>query len=300
MSAYASTGDLSRKTVIVTGAGGGLGRAMVHRLLRDGFRCVLADKNESNVNATRASVGTEAADRSIAVVCDIRVAEDRDRLIACAVSQPGALFGLVNNAGVGRLRPLLEESVADWRDTLETNLEAAFFLSQKAIESMRSHGEGRIINIASMHGIVGMNNEGHGARAPDTSPGDRGPVRCSAYTTSKGGLIQLTRDLAAAVGRWGITVNAISPGQIPHSANAAGTKDVASQSGSPGSGSSGRPPGLGDTLDAEIITALGLQCPLRRVGRVEEIAGPVRFLLSEDASYITGANLVVDGGFTIW
>lgn len=297
MSAYASSSDFCRKTVIVTGAGGGLGRAMVQRLLHDGFRCVLADKSDANLECTLALVGTESAARGVKVVCDVRVPEDRDRLVSRAVDQPGALFGLVNNAGVGRLRPLLDESLADWRETFETNLEAAFFLSQRAIEAMRPHGEGRIVNIASMHGIVGMNNEGHGARAPETSPGDRGPVRCSAYTTSKGGLIQLTRDLAAAVGRWGITVNAISPGQIPHTSVPSAAVGRASGGTT---ASSGKPPGLGDTLDAEIIKAFAAQTPLRRVGRPEEIAGPVRFLLSEDASYITGANLVVDGGFTIW
>jgi NAD(P)-dependent dehydrogenase (short-subunit alcohol dehydrogenase family) len=300
MSAHTSGDDLSQKTVIVTGAGGHLGRAMAHRLLRDGFRCVLADKNEASVVRTLALADTAAAARGVVVACDIRVVEDRDRLITCAVKQPGTLFGLVNNAGTGKLRPLLDESVADWRDTLETNLEAAFFLAQRAIESMRRQGVGRIINIASMHGIVGMNNLGHGARAPDTSPGDRGPVRCSAYTTSKGGLIQLTRDLAAAVGRWGITVNAISPGQIPHSENPPTYKEGVPQESGATEATSGKTPGLGDTLDAEIIKALGLQTPLQRVGRVEEIAGPVRFLLSDDATYITGANLVVDGGFTIW
>lgn len=297
---HTSIDDLSLKTVIVTGAGGHLGRAMAHRLLRDGFRCILADKNEDNVARTLALAGTAAAARGIVVVCDIRVAEDRDRLIATATKPPGTLFGLVNNAGTGKLRPLLDESVAEWRDTFETNLEAAFFLAQRAIESMRSQGEGRIINIASMHGIVGMNNLGHGARAPETSPGDRGPVRCSAYTTSKGGLIQLTRDLAAAVGRWGINVNAISPGQIPHSENPPSDQAAATKGGGAIAGTSRKAPGLGDTLDAEIVKALGLQTPLQRVGRVEEIAGPVSFLLSADATYITGANLVVDGGFTIW
>lgn len=299
MSSHTSAGDLSRKTVILTGAGGGLGRAMAHRLLRDGFRCVLADKNELNVRRTLELAGPEAAGRGVVVVCDLRLAEDRDRLVAAGAEQPGTLFGLVNNAGIGKLRPLLEESVADWRDTFETNLEAAFFLSQRAIESMRAHGEGRIVNIASMHGVVGMNNLGHGARAPETSPGDRGPVRCSAYTTSKGGLIQLTRDLAAAVGRWGITVNAISPGQIPHPPDATHPAASAARSDAVADGA-GRPPQLGDALDPQIVQALADQVPLRRVGRVEEIAGPVSFLLSDDATYITGANLVVDGGFTIW
>jgi NAD(P)-dependent dehydrogenase (short-subunit alcohol dehydrogenase family) len=282
--------DNSNRVVIVTGAGGGLGRAMAHRLLSDGFRCVLADRDGEALKGTL-ELTDVGASNAAPVVCDIRSEEDRRNLIASATEGPGVLYGLVNNAGVGRLRPLLDESVKDWRDTLETNLEGAFFLAQGSIEDMRGRNEGRIVNIASMHGVVGMNNKGQEARAPETSEGDRGPVRCSAYTTSKGGLIQLTRDLAAAVGRWNITVNAVSPGNIPHPEYPA--------NGKPGKAAA-EVPKLGDKVDQETLDALAMQTPLGRVGRVEEIAGAVRFLLSDDASYITGTNLVVDGGFTIW
>lgn len=279
------------RTVVVTGAGGGLGRAMVGRLLREGYHCVVADIKES---ALEGLVGV--GERVSVVACDVRVAADRDRLIGRAVEGPGSLFGLVNNAGVARMRPLLDETVEDWRDTFSTNLEAAFFLAQRAVEHMRGHGEGRIVNIASMHGVVGLNNRGLGDRAPEVSEGDRGPVRESAYAASKGGLIQMTRDLAAAVGRWGITVNAISPGNVPHPDPGDGNAAAAVRSGEAVS----RPPQLGDRIPPDIARALAAQTPLQRLGRVEEIAGPVSFLLSEDATYITGANLIVDGGFTAW
>jgi NAD(P)-dependent dehydrogenase (short-subunit alcohol dehydrogenase family) len=223
----------------------------------------------------------EDAGRAVVVECDIRKPEDRERLMAVALEQPGTLYGLVNNAGIFRFRPLLDESVVDWRDTFETNVEATFFLSQLAIGVMRTQRQGRIINIASMHGMVGVSNLGRGTSLPESSEGDRGPFRGSAYATSKGALIQLTRDLAIAVGRWGITVNAVSPGSVP-----------------PKAGSSKRV----QTKDAEreVLEALILQTPLGRLGTVEDIAGPVSFLLSDDAAYITGANIVVDGGFTAW
>lgn len=282
---------MSERVVIVTGAGGRLGRAIAHRLLRDGFRCVLADRTEETVRATLATAPAEPGLGSV-VVCDIRRPEDRERLTAHAAERPGTLFGLVNNAGFGRLQPLLDETLADWRDTVETNLEAAYFLAQGVIERMRPHGEGRIVNIASAHGIIALDNRGLDDYLPGTTAGDRGPVRQSSYAASKGGLIQLTRDLAAAVGRWGITVNAISPGNVLGD----GEEPAAAGVGA------GRPrrPQLGDLPGSETLKVLAAQAPLGRLGRASEIAGPVRFLLSGDATYITGANLVVDGGWTIW
>lgn len=290
---------MKNKTVIVTGAGGRLGRAITHRLLHDGFLCVLADRREEALQDTvRFLPSADFRKRAVLAVTDIRDRDERRRLVALAKEQPGGvLFGLVNNAGVGTLRPLLDESVEDWRNTMEVNMEAAYFLAQAAIEEMRHHGGGRIVNIASAHGMIGLDNRQLGRRAPGETPNDRGPVRQSAYATSKGGLIQLTRDLAAAVGHWGINVNSISPGNILR------TDQIAETSRSTPSADSDRsyvPSRLGDKIDPEVARSLAANNPLGRVGKPAEIAGPVSFLVSADASYITGANLVVDGGWTIW
>ena len=301
-------GDRSGRTVIVTGAGSGLGRAMTLRLLREGYRCVLAGPAQG-LEETIALAGEEGRPRATAVVCDVREPGDRQRLMAHAVAQPGFLYGLVNNAGIARAAPLLAESAEDWRDVFETNLEAVFFLSQQAVEHMRPRREGRVVNIASMYGVVALNNQGYGERAPGASPGDRGPVRQSAYDASKGGLIHLTKTLAAAVGPWGITVNAVSPGSVPWTREDADTAgegtrkedDSAGAAEPPGTAHRGaKRAGLGDKIDPEILRALAAQVPMRRLGKSAEIAGPVSFLLSDDASYITGHNLVIDGGFTIW
>jgi len=285
------------KTIVVTGAGSHLGRGMALRLLHDGFRCVLAGLDQSQLQETVELSGKNSS-RAIAIECDIRNPEHRQRLIALAVEQPGKLFGLVNNAGIHRFRPLLDETVAEWRDTLETNLEAAFFLSQLAIAEMRIQRQGRIVNIASINGIVGMNNFGRGSILPETSADNRGPVRGSAYASSKGGLIQLTRDLAVAVGPWGITVNAVSLGTVPPEKDS----ELFKENETPGSAASfeKRIFELTEEAKKELFDAFALQIPLGRFGTVEDVAGPVRFLLSDDAAYITGANLVVDGGFTAW
>lgn len=304
----ASSDDPCERVVIITGAGSGLGRAVAQRLLRDGFQCVLAGPYDDALSQTLATSG-HAGDRGSIVVCDIRVPEDRARLVSLALEQPGSLFGLVNNAGIARGAPLLDETLEDWRDTFETNLEAAFFLAQHVLGHMRHRREGRIVNIASVYGMIGLNNAGLGARAPQTTTGGRGPLRQSAYASSKGGLIQLTRDLAAAVGCWGITVNAVSPGWVPHPQYNPEERRIAQDrlrrhDRDDSSVAAGRPfprgPGLGEAIDSDVRHALAAQVPLGRLGTVDEIAGPVRFLLSEDAAYITGANLVVDGGFSVW
>jgi NAD(P)-dependent dehydrogenase (short-subunit alcohol dehydrogenase family) len=289
LAAGASAGQ--GKTVIVTGAGTNLGQAMALRLLSDGFNCVLGGLVADELQET-VELSGEHRVQATALACDVRLPEDRQRLIELAVEQPGKLFGLVNNAGVFRFRPFFDETLTDWRDTLEINLEAPFFLAQLAIEAMRKNGEGRIVNIASMHGVVGVNNLGRGATMPETTPEDRGPVRCSAYATSKGGLIQLTRELAIAAGRWGITVNAVSPGTVRHKKRHANPATDATDAS--------RMPAPSEQAINEAMNTIAQQTLLGRLGKAEDIAGPVRFLLSDDAAYITGANLVVDGGFTAW
>lgn len=284
---------MADRTVIVTGAGTGLGRAIAVRLLHDGFRVVLAGPDGAQLAATAELAGR--AERADAVVGDLRRPEVRAEVISRATGGPGTLFGLVNNAGIAATAPLLDESPVTWREIYEINVEAAYFLSQAAIPHLRAAGEGRIVNIGSIYGVIGFNNQGYGDRAPQTSPGERGPVRQTAYDSSKGALIQLTKSLATAVGRWGITVNAVSPGHIPW-ANEAPEPPQAAPSAPAATGAAK----LGQRVDPAIIAALADQVPLSRLGRSAEIAGPVSFLLSADASYVTGQNLVVDGGATVW
>lgn len=282
------------KVIILTGAGGNLGRAIAHRLLLDGFQCVLAGRTELTLRRTVETAGNNSV-RARTVVCDISRQEDRIRLVSAA-SHYGNIFALINNAGVALGRPLLEVPIEDWHQSLNVNLEAAFFLSQKVIEYMRGQQEGRIVNIASIRGVKALDNSDYGSRAPQSTPGNRGPMRDPAYAASKGGLIQLTRELAAAVGRWGITVNAISPGVVPIPSNE-------HQRRSPRTGNHDTPPtrpGLGDRVNPEILRRISSRIPLGRLGKVQEIAGPISFLLSPDATYISGTNLIVDGGWHIW
>ena len=139
---------------------------------------------------------------------------------------------------------------------------------------MRDRNWGRIVNIASMYGSVALNNDLYTPMFANDNE-NLGPTRISAYHASKGGLITLSRDLAVAVARWGITVNTISPGGVMIER-------------------------FEKSIPAEVIRKLEVMTPLGRLGKPREIAYAVRFLASEEASYITGADLLVDGGFTIW
>jgi len=277
--------------VIVTGAGTGIGRGIAVRLLRDGYRCVLAGPVESHLEDT-VSEAAVPRDRARITATDIRKADERKALF----TDLHPLYGLVNNAGVAFSSPLLDEQESDWHDTFATNVIATQLLSLTAIEHMRESGSGRIVNVASIRGMRAMNNADYGAWSPKVTPGGRGPTRMTAYATSKAAIIQLSKDLAAAAGEWNITVNSISPGLVRH-------QHYDERALHEERASLGRDPhrqGLGQPLQPETTSVLEQRIPLRRVGSVADIAGPVSFLLSDDAAYISGANLVVDGGWTVW
>ncbi|SFJ18878.1 3-oxoacyl-[acyl-carrier protein] reductase [Amycolatopsis sacchari] len=275
-----------------------LGRSTAHRLLEDGYHCVLVGRDEQALRRT-VELAKGGSDRAALCVGDIRSSHDRKRICSVAAAD-GRLFGVVNNAAITRLKPLLAASVQDWRDVVETNLEASFFLAQEALGYMREAGGGRIVNVGSIYGVTALNNKLFDGLLPIETEGDRGPVRETAYSVSKAGLVQLTKDLAVAVAPWGVTVNIVSPGHVqapvyddgsgryvPHRTNLAGPDPVTAKYRQ------------GKT-DAEVRAKLAEQYPLGRLGKVGDVTAAIRFLLSEEAAYITGANLPVDGGFTAW
>jgi NAD(P)-dependent dehydrogenase (short-subunit alcohol dehydrogenase family) len=194
--------------------------------------------------------------------------------VADCLEKFGRLDILVNNAGYARNAPLLKYGAEMWREVMNVNVESCFFMAQEAIPHMRDQKWGRIINITSIYATVVMNNEFYTPKFAKDN-GDLGPTRISAYHASKGALLTLSRDLAVAVGRWGITVNALSPGMILTEQSNGGITD-------------------------QMRKMLPEMTPLGRFGQPHEIAYAVRFLASEEASFITGTNLIVDGGWTCW
>jgi NAD(P)-dependent dehydrogenase (short-subunit alcohol dehydrogenase family) len=260
-----------QRVAVVTGAGTGLGRATAEVLGAASIACVLVGRRGEPLNKVAAS---DCFPAGVHVVqADVADAGGRARIVEEALDVFGRVDILVNNAGVSQKAPLLDTTEEDWRRVLSINLDGCFFLAQAVIPDMRSRNYGRIVNIASVYGSHALNASLYGGLFP--ADAGRGPTRQPAYHTSKGGLLNLTRDLAVAVAPWGITVNAISPGMF-----------LTEQSNG--------------IVNEEVIKRLSEMTPVGRLGEPSEIGHAVKFLVSEEAAFITGAELRVDGGWTIW
>jgi 3-oxoacyl-[acyl-carrier protein] reductase len=233
---------------LVTGASRGIGAAIARTLAGDGW-AVGVNYRSGREGAERVVEAIErAGGRAIALAADVADPDAPNELFGALESHYGGpVLALVNNAGISRddLVPSLGDE--EWNSVIETDLNAAFRMTRRALVPMMRARTGRIVNIAS---VVGLR----------ANPGQAN------YAAAKAGLIALTRTAAVEVARRGVTVNAVAPGWI-------------------------------DTdMTAEVSKDLLAAVPARRAGTPEEVAACVRFLVSEDAGYVTGAVLTVDGG----
>jgi acetoacetyl-CoA reductase/3-oxoacyl-[acyl-carrier protein] reductase len=243
------------RVALVTGGTRGIGAAVTRRLAADGIRvaAVYARDDQQAAELVAELTTTDAAPVS-AYRCDISDQEACRDLVRRVVREHGGLDYLVNNAGLLEERRVDRIEPADWHRALDVNLSGPFFLAQAAWEHMAGRGFGRIVNVSSVTAFMGNPRE-------------------AAYGAAKAGLVGLTRSLARAGARRGITVNCVVPGVFA-------TDMTASMS----------------ERDQEVI--LGM-IPLGRHGRPEEMAHAIRFLLDDQAGYVTGAVLVVDGGLSM-
>jgi 3-oxoacyl-[acyl-carrier protein] reductase len=247
--------DLTNKVAIVTGSARGIGKAIALRLAEAGADIVVndiagaAETLEATANEIRA-LGRKA----LAVTADVSSAADVNRMIETAVTAMGRVDILVNNAGVTRDQLIMRMTDEEWDTVLNIDLKSAFLCTRAVLRPMMKQRWGRIINIASVVGIMGNASQAN-------------------YASAKAGIIGLTKSIAKEVGSRGITANAIAPGFIE-------TK-------------------MTEKLDDEHKKAYLERVPLGTAGTPKDVAEAAAFLASEEAHYITGQVLGVDGGMSI-
>jgi NAD(P)-dependent dehydrogenase (short-subunit alcohol dehydrogenase family) len=257
---------LAGRVAIVTGGGRGLGREIALRFASEGAAVVVAGTRREALEATAREI-VAAGGRSLAVTTDVSNEADVVRMVDATLAAFGRLDILVNNAGIaGPTAAVSDASHADWERTLAVNLTGAFLCSKHAVPHLLAQGSGRIINIASVAGLIG-----YAMRSP--------------YAASKWGMIGLTRSLALEVGAQGVTVNAIAPGAVRGERIANVVRDRAASLGKPAA-----------EIEREVYVE---PTALKRMLDPDEIAGTALFLASDEARGITGETLSVTAGFRI-
>ena len=255
------TQRLQGKAAIVTGAASGAGRAMAQRCASEGASVLCADVNEDGLASTVASI-EDAGGRAVARRVDVSREPEVEAMLREAVERFGRLDVLLNNAAVGG-------GVGDWSQTIAVNLEGVYYGLRHGAALLAEQGGGAIVSTASVGALVALRHH----RLPrDGGPLPSGPL---GYIAAKSGVVGLTRQFAVVYGRRGVRVNAIAPGGIDTPMLRGGSDFTE-----------------GDPHPADAIHPLG------RIARPSEIASAAVFLASDEASFITGIVLPVDGGYT--
>ena len=252
-------GRLDGKVVLITGTGGSMGRAAAELFAREGAVVVGCDLKEEGALETVARVTAAGGAMTSTQPLDLGDEAAVGVWIRDAARTHGGIDVLYNNAGATRFAPIEEESYENWRFTLRNELDVVFLACKHAWPHLRARGGGSVINVGSTAGLTGSLTL------------DR-----AAHTASKGGVIALTRQLAAEGARHGIRANCISPGMILSPATA---ESIFENPDHP-------------------MYSIRDHIPLGRVGEPEDVARCALFLASEDSTYMTGANLVLDGGWS--
>ncbi|WP_213955037.1 MULTISPECIES: SDR family NAD(P)-dependent oxidoreductase [unclassified Variovorax] len=248
--------DLAGKVALVTGGNGGIGLGMAKGLAQAGARVVIAARNTQKSAAAVEALKALGSD-ALALAADVKDEASVAALFAQVAERCGRLDILVNNAGTNIRKPVEQMALAEWNQVMDTNLTSAFLCSRAAYPHFKAAGGGKIINIGSMMSIFGA------SFAP-------------AYAASKGGIVQLTKSLAASWALDGIQVNAVLPGWIETELTEGARAQVA---------------GLHERVVA--------RTPVGRWGQPQHLAGVAVFLASAASDFVTGTAIPVDGGYSI-
>ena len=254
-------GKLKNKVILVTGASRGIGKGCVNKLLSEEASVIATDRDEALLEESNREWVVKFGKRIRIQFLDIASETDWIEVMSDIEANEGVLHGLVNNAGIVNLKPLEEMSLEEFKETQDVNLTGTFIGTKLAVDIMRrkNNAKGSIVNISSISGQTGTLN-------------------CGAYSASKGGVRMLSKAIALEVGakREFIRINSVHPGVImtPMQTERAGN-------------------------DEELWEGIRKSIPLGRLGKPEDVANAVTYLLSDLSDFMTGAELTVDGGMRI-
>ncbi len=252
---------LSGRVALVTGAGQGIGRGYAHALGEAGAAVAVVDIAEDKAREVAQELSRTGID-SMALAADVTARADVQRMVEAIVKKWGKLTIGVNNAGIGQWVDAQDITDEIWQKVMRLNLDAVLYCAQAEAREMRKAGYGKIINTASMSGHI-VNT----------------PQNQTPYNVSKAGVLHMTRSLAAEWASDGIRVNSISPG---YTRTALVETLVSTPAGQ-------------KMLDAWLP-----MIPMRRMAEVSDLQGAVVYLASEASDYMTGSDLIIDGGYCVW
>jgi len=266
--------NLNNKNIIIAGGSGQIGFAFVEILLDAGAHIIIADIDTemAQEKIKKSEIAQQSIDRLSIYKLDVSKSDEIQSFYQTIENDFGKIYGLINvfhfkgntrklDTGSNFFAAFDEYPEEAWNAVHDINLKGSFLMSQKALPLMKKNGEGVIVNISSTYGIVSANKNIYG------DSGINSPV---AYATSKAGLINLTRYMATHLADDNIRVNCLSPG------------------------------GVYNNQSEEFINNYTEKTPLKRMAEPEDYQGAIIFLMSKASKYMTGANLVVDGGWTVW
>ena len=247
---------LQGKRVLISGGSSGIGLATARRFLEEGSRVFLTGLDPREVDSALA--GLRPSGEVSGLACDVSLEGDVALMVEAAHRALGGIDVLINNAGTARRDPFLSIAAGDWDRIVAVNLRGMFLVAQAVSHHMVERGGGGVIlNMSSTNGLAGEEDYAH-------------------YNASKGGVLLLTKTMAVELGRHGIRVNALCPGYIHTPLNEAISASLG-----------------GGGFEADYARK---RIPLGRAGQPEEVAAAYAFLASDDASFIHGTTLVIDGG----
>jgi len=244
---------LKDKVALITGAARGIGQGIAERFASEGAKVVVADRNEGDTLDNIKRAGGEA----IFVKADLTDAAAIKKTVDAAIKEYGTIDILVNNACLSPAKPITECTEKDWHIGHDMGLKGTWMVTKEVVPTMIKNRSGKIINIGSLAGIRAFANQ-------------------SVYCAVKGGVVNMTRELAIELAPYGITANVINPGVID-------TPLFIDQ---------------GNPLEGKFLEGILTNIPLGRVGTPEDVAGVAAFLASSDSDYMTGACVNVDGGWS--